>query len=68
MVQQFFNNGFSELFLSFISSLLNVFHSKIKSLEKGHNRLLDVAQILNSKSLENRLEHEFVPMKVSQKL
>lgn len=70
ILKDFFKDEFSELYLSLVHSLMNVFHTTINDLEKEHNCLLDIVRIQNSvsKCLENRLQNKFMPMNISQKL
>lgn len=66
IIKKFFESDTSEIYLFYLHSLMPVFHSKIALLEKEKNSVVEVLCTLKGtiESLNQRIEHNFVPLKV----
>lgn len=66
LIKQFFENPLSEAYLFLIHSIMHTIHTKIQTLEKGDNSILETKSILASitKSLDDRIKENFVPLNV----
>jgi hypothetical protein len=70
IIQKFFEDELSELYLLFLHSNMFIFHVRISELERENNCAIKVIQVIDSvsMSLKNRLEEEFLPLKAKQGL
>jgi hypothetical protein len=70
IIQKFSEDELSELYLFFLHSNMFIFHVRISELERENNSAIEVNQVIDSvsMSLKNRLEEEFLPLKVKQGL
>lgn len=66
IIKMFFENDVNEIYLWYLHSLMAIFHSRIASLEREKNSISEVLCTLKetTKSLFQRIEHNFVPLKV----
>ncbi|XP_070515361.1 protein FAM200A-like [Cardiocondyla obscurior] len=66
LIKKFFADPFSEAYLFLIHSIMHILHSKIEKLEKSDNSILETRNILTfiTKSLNNRINEIFLPLKV----
>lgn len=70
IIQKFFENPCSEIYLWFTHSLMSVFQNSMASIEKEENSVLEVVMIIERilRLLRNRIKDRFVPLKVKQLL
>jgi hypothetical protein len=70
VIQKFFEDELSECICSFFTLICSYFMFRISELEKENNFAIEVIQVVDSVSLslKNRLEEEFLPLKVKQRL
>lgn len=66
VISTFFEKEINEAYLWFLHSLMSLFDSKIKNVERENNSVVETLTHLNrlKTELRNRISEEFIPMKV----
>lgn len=68
VLNSFFEDDYSEAYLFFIHSAMSVFHTNIERMERQDNSVIETRNIILNvkKSIEQRLEQNFKPMKIRE--
>ena len=63
-LENFFLNDMAESFLFFVQSFMYIFHSRIATIEREGNSILEISSIIESvaNSLRERIKLKFLPM------